>query len=315
MIQPEPNHLTILEEVLPPNLMDMAAHHFKKPGKGLRESFTLSCLTPLMPVSHAKACAKAIEFIHNGTLIHDDIQDGDTHRRGQETVWKRFGIGDALNFGSALYMAGIDQASRSDDSQIVRLVTQALNDTIAGQVLETQLSKAPSWELYNQVCALKTGPLFRVTIDIALHLNKTRDIFDQDKHPMMLFGRYFQLMDDLIDLYGQKGREAPGKDIDEGKISALVLATCDKLQADEREDFLKRLRQTNKSQAQKSHLIAEINEAEAGQFVHQRAIKLEKQILDSLELIFKNRDVSINQAPIIALLDTIKAYLAQLELP
>ena len=42
----------------------------------------------------------AVEVMHNATLVHDDIQDGDEYRRGRPTTWKRYGVAQAINIGT-----------------------------------------------------------------------------------------------------------------------------------------------------------------------------------------------------------------------
>ena len=82
-------------------------------GKRLR-----ALLTPALvaaehgPVDAARVFGAGVELIHNGTLVHDDIQDGDTLRRGRPTLWTQFGVAQGIN----------NRTSPSHQSQAVAVV-------------------------------------------------------------------------------------------------------------------------------------------------------------------------------------------------
>ena len=83
---------------------EMSRYHFSTGGKRLR------ALIPCWVYSaYGKNPADAIdlgcaiEMIHNATLVHDDLQDGDTVRRGKPTVWKKFSEAQAINCGDAMF--------------------------------------------------------------------------------------------------------------------------------------------------------------------------------------------------------------------
>jgi geranylgeranyl diphosphate synthase type I len=83
----------------------MVQDHLASGGKRLRASLAL-CATralggsPCAGVAWAAAC----EMLHNASLVHDDLQDGDTLRRGQPTVWSRYGAAQAVNVGDLMLM-------------------------------------------------------------------------------------------------------------------------------------------------------------------------------------------------------------------
>src|SRR5437773_2405363 len=56
----------------------------------------------------------ACEMLHNATLVHDDLQDGDLVRRGQLTVWNRFGVPQAINLGDAMFYFAVLLCQRAD---------------------------------------------------------------------------------------------------------------------------------------------------------------------------------------------------------
>ncbi|MBM4320392.1 MAG: polyprenyl synthetase family protein, partial [Deltaproteobacteria bacterium] len=85
-------------------LVPMCGYHLQTGGKRLRA---------LLPLLVAEALGRdpaglvpfgaACEMLHNATLVHDDVQDGDEMRRGQPTVWRRYGLARALDLGDAMF--------------------------------------------------------------------------------------------------------------------------------------------------------------------------------------------------------------------
>ena len=101
---------------------------------------------------------------------------------------------------------------------------------------------------------------------------------------MMVFGRYFQLMDDLVDLYGQKGREVVGKDIDEGKISALVLALKNKMPQKAFNDFKTLWIAKDKSELERELVIDALHDDyKVAKDVLKRAHETEEKLQNTLK--------------------------------
>lgn len=207
--------------------------HLLTGGKKLRARLALSAakalgVAPGMAVPWASAC----ELLHNATLIHDDLQDRDEYRRGTFSVWVRHGEAQAINAGDLLLMlpfvalehVPVDGAVRWE---LARAIARRAEETVRGQSLEmTLLSSCRwTWEAYVEAAQGKTAALMTLPVQGAALLG--------DRSPgaaRMLadcfrdLGLLFQLQDDIIDLFGDKGREAPGGDLREGRVSALVVA-------------------------------------------------------------------------------------------
>jgi geranylgeranyl pyrophosphate synthase len=190
-----------VEDYSPPGslLATMCAYHLETGGKRLR------ALIPLLTAEALEAdparlvpFAAACEMLHNATLVHDDLQDGDETRRGRATVWKRWSAAQAINLGDAMFYYALALAGRlpfppEPRAEIADLFLRGTVRVIDGQVREFQLKDdpAPTLAKYFTVIEGKTAGLF-------------------------------QIQDDLLDLYGEKGRGMRGADIAEGKISVLV---------------------------------------------------------------------------------------------
>ena len=176
------------------------------------------------PVDAAVRLGAAIELVHNGTLVHDDIQDGDTLRRGRPTLWRVHGQAQAINIGNLLLVAPIT-ALAGDPTlpaglgpRLANLLGGALLETITGQIGDLDVHGNASADLarLEAVAMAKTAPLFGVAIQgAALLLGVDRP--EPAQRAAQALGLAFQLRDDLLDLLGTKGRGAAGADLREGK--------------------------------------------------------------------------------------------------
>jgi len=109
----------------------------------------------------ALPAAIALELIHNFSLIHDDIEDGDTRRRGRATVWSVIGIAKAINAGDLMItLALIEGAKASPDT--VTCMLDAIRDLVDGQSLDLEFeSRWVTPPEYRAMIQLKTSALFR----------------------------------------------------------------------------------------------------------------------------------------------------------
>ncbi len=214
------------------NLARMHAYHFETGGKRLRavipflvtETFHADA-APLVPF------AAACELVHNATLVHDDVQDGDAFRRGQETVWRRFGIPQAIDLGTAMHYYAVLAIHRLEvpgklrDRVLSRLIRETLR-VLDGQEREFALKRMeePSVSEYLEMVQHKTSGLFRLPMVGAADLCGAKEYtLEALSRAASHLGILFQIQDDLLDLYGDKGRDERGSDVAEGKRSYLVV--------------------------------------------------------------------------------------------
>lgn len=224
----------------PDLLGGMAQEHLATGGKRLRARLALAAATALgAPEDAALAWATACELAHNATLVHDDVQDGDPVRRGQPTVWKRHGVAQAINAGDLLFMVPYTAVLQAEHSPVTASLCAALANflgtVIRGQALECSLLAAGATErpVYERMIRGKTSALFELPVyGAALIAGHGADAAAALTRPFAPLGMLFQMQDDTLDLYGDKGREAPGSDIREGKISALVVEHLARAPAD-----------------------------------------------------------------------------------
>jgi len=219
----------------------MVQEHLSTGGKRVRARLALAATEALGGSrSRAVAWAAACELVHNATLVHDDVQDGDTMRRDQPTTWVRHGVPQAINAGDLLLMLPFLALSElpADGEirwQLAHALARAAEATVRGQSLEMDLlaSRKLGWEDWLRAADGKTGALLGVPVEGAALLvgldARTASRFGQ---AFAQIGLLYQLQDDLLDTTDRKGRGFRGSDLAEGKVSALVVEHLSRVPSD-----------------------------------------------------------------------------------
>jgi geranylgeranyl diphosphate synthase, type I len=214
------------------SLVEMLRYHMSTGGKRLRALLPLAVAEAFeQPPEALVPFGAACEMLHNATLVHDDLQDGDRVRRGEETVWVRYGSERAINLGDAMLYWTLLLVDRLDCSvqrraRISRKVLGEALRVIDGQEREFLLKQRaePSADDYFRMVEGKTSGLFALpVVGAAEFCGAPEDVTDELEVAAGHLGVLFQIQDDVLDLYADKGREHRGTDICEGKISALVV--------------------------------------------------------------------------------------------
>tara|TARA_B110000037_G_C17007448_1_gene459844 strand:+ start:33 stop:989 length:957 start_codon:yes stop_codon:yes gene_type:complete len=201
-------------------------------GKRIRARLALLACGVLGVSKQDAVCwAAAVELVHNATLVHDDIQDGDTHRRGRETVWVKHGVGQAINVGDLMLVLPYQALDQMDAPAELRwYLSRALayrsGETVRGQAEDMSLvtDRLFDWESYVRVAEGKSGQLLALPVEGAAILAGIKpQVAREIGNVYATLGTLYQMQDDVLDLYGIKGRVS-GTDLREGKMTALVSA-------------------------------------------------------------------------------------------
>ena len=213
-------------------LAEMCRYQFDTGGKRLRALLPL-LVADCLEEDPAKALAMgaACEMVHNATLVHDDVQDGDEARRGRDTVWRRFGVPRAIDLGDAMFYLAVLLVQRAPVSGESRqaLARKLLLETlkvIDGQEQEFALraDPRPAMDRYFAMVEAKTARLFVLAMAGAAELlGQEARVIEGLTEAARHLGILFQVQDDVLDLYGDKGRSERGSDIAEGKRSVLAV--------------------------------------------------------------------------------------------
>ncbi len=189
-------------------------------------------IRPLLTVLAARAMAyegdkhltlaAIIEFIHTATLLHDDVVDESTLRRGKDTANEVFGNQASVLVGDFLYTRSFQMMVSLEKMQIMEILADATNVIAEGEVLQLMNCNNPdtSEESYMQVIYCKTARLFEAATQLAAIIaDKDNKTIEAMRLYGMHLGTAFQLIDDVLD-YGSDS-EALGKnigdDLSEGK--------------------------------------------------------------------------------------------------
>lgn len=168
------------------------------------------------PKSDLLAFASSIEFIHNYTLIHDDLpsMDDDDYRRGRLTVHKKFGEACAVLAGDALLTHAFELLGGLRKPEVSKLVAQAIGDrgVIGGQALDIGLGlngHKRTEAFFKKMYHLKTGKLFEASVLGAAMLASKPIPLSALRNWSRVFGYCFQLADDIQDAKEKHGKPIP----------------------------------------------------------------------------------------------------------
>lgn len=144
-------------------------YHLSTGGNRVRARLGLDAARAL-ELAHpvAEACACSPELLHNASLVHDDLQDQDTTRRGHPAVWQRFGPAAAVSAGDVMISAAFASAvHHPDPARAIALLHDAITRTARGQARDL-MKPALDLASYRDLVAEKTGPLFALPVRLAL---------------------------------------------------------------------------------------------------------------------------------------------------
>ncbi|MEM7136344.1 MAG: polyprenyl synthetase family protein [Myxococcota bacterium] len=209
----------------------MLHDHLAAGGKHLRARLALAACQALGGhASDAIHWAAAVELLHNGSLVHDDIQDEDVMRRGKPALWARHGAAQAINAGDLLLMLPFRAlAGYPSELQValIQRLARGAEATARGQIRELVSCEAAAagWDEYLAAASGKTGTLFALPVEgAAMIAGIPHPRAEAIAATFASIGVLYQLQDDLLDLFDAKGRGTAAGDLLEGRLSALVLA-------------------------------------------------------------------------------------------
>ncbi len=208
-------------------------------GKRLRPILCLlACATTGGDPADALPAAAAIEILHNFSLVHDDIEDGDEARRHRPTVWKLWGVPLAINVGDGMFALAFAAMQRLSASGVPPAAVLAALDVFTrtcialtdGQYLDMSFEQRPevSVDEYLRMIAGKTAALVGASVAIGAYIGgagpdqaQSLQRFGQE------IGLAFQIQDDVLGIWGDPAvtGKAAGNDVLRKKKSLPMLHT------------------------------------------------------------------------------------------
>lgn len=209
-------------------LKEIALYQIQNPGKKLRSKliYNLALNLGVDKIEEISLWAAANELMHEATLVHDDIQDDDEIRRGQASLWKVFGRAQAINAGDFLLLLSVKPLLSLNSMPLIELHNKTSFQLAMGQAQEIHQKESRlriEDNFYLHCIERKTAALFS---SLAQGVGKIYGLNDssirQIGEVFLKLGCIFQMQDDILDLFGDKGRKTCGCDIKEGKVSFLI---------------------------------------------------------------------------------------------
>ena len=188
---------------------------------------------------HHIDAAALIEFIHTATLLHDDVVDGSSMRRGQDTANEVWGNETSVLVGDFLYSRAFQMMAQMGSLPIMHIMADATNTIAEGEVLQLLNAHDPETteQRYLDVIYRKTARLFEVGAEVAAILAGADASL---RRAMAQYGRHvgtaFQLIDDVLDYRGsseERGKNL-GDDLAEGKPTLPLIHALKKGDTEQR---------------------------------------------------------------------------------
>jgi len=234
----------------------MTDYHMDTGGKRLRGLLTLGA---------AKMCgyskgtrdinlAACVELIHAATLMHDDVIDNGSIRRGKKTLNKIWNNHSSVLVGDYLLSRCFEMMVEDGNIEVLKLLSSTSSKIAQGEVLQLQHQGEVDMleETYLKIITAKTAELFAASAKVGAILSNVQN---KEKEALESYGRNlgltFQIADDTLDynselkLFGKK----IGQDFYEGKITLPIILLCQKTNSQEKgklkEIFSKDIRNKN----------------------------------------------------------------------
>jgi octaprenyl-diphosphate synthase len=184
--------------------------------------------------------AAVVEFIHTATLLHDDVVDGSTLRRGRATANESFGNPASVLVGDFLYSRAFQMMLEADDLRVMEILADATNVIAEGEVLQLMnMHDATLDEAgYLRVIRSKTAKLFEASARLGAVLAKAPAELEQACAEYgQALGTAFQVIDDVLDYDGdaQEMGKNLGDDLREGKATLPLIAAMQRGSAAQRD--------------------------------------------------------------------------------
>ena len=206
-------------------------------GKRFRSSLMLMVADFYGDRDSARDAALSLELFHNFTLIHDDIVDGDTHRRGRPTVWKLFGTPHAINSGDVQFIVATEVLARDPEktsSTLQQFMLAKYRTVIEGQYYDFTYTDLPLGhpEVTEEAClrmnAHKTTALVVAATEGA---GIATGQSEEERMHLRTYGEYlgsaYQICDDVVSIWGtseQTGKRAYGDLLEQKKTLPILRA-------------------------------------------------------------------------------------------
>ena len=270
-------------------ISQMSQYIINSGGKRIRPLLLLLCARATnYKGDYHHSMAVVIELIHTATLLHDDVVDGSSTRRGQETAHELWGNAPSVLVGDFLYSRAFEIMVEPNSMQIMKILSKATNQISEGEVLQLLNIKNAnvSQSEYFEVIERKTACLFKAACQIAGILSESnKNIIDALGNFGMHLGNAFQIIDDTLDYESNSsviGKEV-GDDLSEGKVTLPMIYALENTKGSEKEMLSNAI--TNADSSNIDNIVNILLSVNAFEYSRKVAKNESTQALKSLEII------------------------------
>ena len=212
-------------------------HHNETKGKWIRARLALAT-GGLLGLSYQTVTKWAIvcELIHSASLLHDDICDLDTMRRGKTAVWKKFGVPAAICSGDYLIAESFRKLTEIDQGWhqniLLKLLSNSVKAIVFGQSLDVSTEHLDfNKKQYKEMAVEKTSPLISMPMMGMFHCKELSDIECNALEEISNeFGYAYQCLNDMENLYGNE--QEAYTDLIKGHPNIVVMNVLNELSED-----------------------------------------------------------------------------------
>jgi geranylgeranyl diphosphate synthase type I len=284
-------------------LYEMVRYHLALDGKNTNGGKRIRPLLGLLAYAsiagdHRRALpgAAAVELGHNFSLVHDDIEDGDTERRHRPTLWTVAGVPQAINAGDTLFSLSRIALHRLtelgfSDAKILRLMRLYDETCLAlceGQYIDIATSESNevmSVDAYFDMIGRKTAALIAASIEAgALLATDDEEVIARYRGFGWALGIAFQLNDDLLGIWGAE--QATGKaasDVAHKKKTLPVIYAVEHAGPEDRARLLELYGDTDPSQHELDEIVAILERVGARDYTRDAARRYRDEALAELD--------------------------------
>ena len=279
------NKLMLVEEKIKSKLdsnvelvKKMTDYHLNTGGKRLRALLTLgsSKLCGYTKGTRDINLAACVELIHAATLMHDDVIDNGSIRRGKKTPNKIWGNHSSVLAGDYLLSRCFEMMVEDGNIEVLKLLSSTSSIIAQGEILQLQHKGEVDMleETYLKIISSKTAELFAAATKVGAILSEKKT---KEKEALEFYGRNlgltFQIADDTLDynselkLFGKN----IGQDFYEGKITLPIILLFQKANKDEKETLKKTFAKEERNQNDLNYTLSLIKKYDIINSCYQKA--------------------------------------------
>ncbi len=275
-------------------LLDRIMHYIvKRKGKQMRPMFTLLSARQFGPVNEsAFVAASLIELLHTATLVHDDVIDGSSMRRGFFSINALWKNKIAVLVGDYLLSRGLLLAVDKGEFELLRIVSNSVREMSEGELLQLERTRDLNYseDVYFEIIRKKTASL--IAACCACGANAAGRPAEEVER-MRLFGEYtgiaFQIKDDLFDYGGGVDTGKPsGLDIKEKKLTLPLIHALRKVDRDQRRWMIDVVKNKNEDGRAVGRVVESVITAGGVAFARERMYEYRDKALAILHVFPQN---------------------------